>query len=92
MLFPASPPEIRHAEELSLARPLEDSHLKFNYGERSRSSSTVVVTNGKPKSKRRITLPSMNGGGQNGHHPNGHHHRSTHSLMTMEPSSAAATR
>ncbi len=100
MLHSKSRPDIRHPEELSLSRPLEESHLKFNYGEKVSVSS--ITSNGhgggiggKKKPRRRITLPSMNGGGTNGH--NGHHanggggHRatSTHSLLLMEPANAA---
>ena len=44
--------EIRHPEELSLCKPLEGEHLKFNYGEFKRQE----------EKKRRVTLGAMPNG------------------------------
>lgn len=88
--------EIRRPEELSLARPLEEAHLKFNYGERPNATVTSGVDKSASRPRRRITLPSMGGGGShhhhsssNGHHHNGHRATSTHSLL-LDPSGGAA--
>ena len=55
--------EIRHPEELSLAKPVESEHLKFNYGDFKRQE----------EKRRRVTLGAMPQQ-HNGHHrSNGHH-------------------
>ena len=57
-------PEIRHPEELSLAKPVESEHLKFNYGDFKRQE----------EKRRRVTLGAMPMQQHNGHHhSNGHH-------------------
>ena len=86
--------EIRRPEELSLARPLEESHLKFNYGEYSAASTTVTsgpeAAAEHKKTRRRITLPSMTSSNGHGAHHNGNGANggsravSTHSLL-LEP-------
>ena len=59
-------PGIRHPEEVSLCKPLDFEHLKFNYGDFRRAE----------EKKRRVTLGVMNGGGSNRHaYPNGHNGR-----------------
>lgn len=51
--------EIRHAEELSLCRPVDVDHLKFNYGEYRRQEE-------KRARGRRITLASANAASNGG--------------------------
>ena len=63
--------EIRHPEELSLCKPLDLEHLKFNYGEYRRQE----------EKRRRITLGSMS---SNHHfHKNGHYKSSRQISASM---------
>ena len=62
--------EIRHPEELSLCKPLDLEHLKFNYGEYRRQE----------EKRRRITLGNM---GSNHSHTNGHYKSSRQISASM---------
>ena len=62
--------EIRHPEELSLCKPLDLEHLKFNYGEYRRQE----------EKRRRITLGSM---GSHHSHTNGHYKSSRQISASM---------
>ena len=59
--------EIRHPEELSLCKPVEEEHLKINYGDFKQQE----------EKKRRVTLGSMP---HNGHAP---HHTPYHSHLDV---------
>ena len=63
--------EIRHPEELSLCKPLDLEHLKFNYGEYRRQE----------EKRRRITLGSMSS--HNHFHKNGHYKSSRQISASM---------
>ena len=62
--------EIRHPEELSLCKPIDLEHLKFNYGEYRRQE----------EKRRRITLGSM---GSHNSHTNGHYKSSRQISASM---------
>merc|ERR1719322_1014712 len=62
--------EIRHPEELSLCKPIDGEHLKFNYGELKRQE----------EKRRRITLGSM---GSHNSHTNGHYKSSRQISASM---------
>ena len=62
--------EIRHPEELSLCKPLDLEHLKFNYGEYRRQE----------EKRRRITLGNM---GSHHSHTNGHYKSSRQISASM---------